>query len=155
MAASNRKLGRGYGSPSPLARSRYADREPGTRETTLDNEHGSRVASVWSRRERNTRSDSFLMPSFLNPIPPDGVHTEKRKSHELEQREVSSNKKQATSITVPGVAGQVSGSGTRYWMVQWYVFLEACHAMVRRDNVKGGPLSRRNTRHGRGTVSSS
>ncbi|KAH9994001.1 P-loop containing nucleoside triphosphate hydrolase protein [Russula vinacea] len=54
------------------------------------------------------------MPSFLNPLPPDGSHTEKRKSHELEQREVSSSKKQATGITAP-----VSGSGTRYWMVQW------------------------------------
>ena len=89
------------------------------------------------------------MPSFLNPLPPDGPRTEKRKSHELEQREVSSNKKQATGTT----PSMLSGNNTRYWMVQWYVFPEACQSTVGCDNVKGGPLSQRNTRHGRGMVS--
>jgi hypothetical protein len=97
----------------------------------------------------SVRSVSILMPSFLNPLPPDGPRTEKRKSHELEQREVPSNKKQATGTTLPST----SGSGTQYWMVQWYAFSEVSQGMAGRDNVKGGPLSRRNTRRGREMVS--
>jgi hypothetical protein len=62
------------------------------------------------------------MPSFLNPLPPDGPRSEKRKSNDLEQCEISSNKKQATGTTLPSA----SGSGTKYWMVQWYAFPEAC-----------------------------
>jgi hypothetical protein len=89
------------------------------------------------------------MPPFLNPLPPDGPRLEKRKSNDLEQREISSNKKQATGAALPSA----SGSGTKYWMVQWYVFPEACQTIVGRNHVKGGLLSRRNTRHGRGMVS--
>lgn len=55
------------------------------------------------------------MPPFLNPLPPDGPRSEKRKSNELEQCEISSNKKQAIGATLPSA----SGSGTKYWMVQW------------------------------------
>jgi len=88
------------------------------------------------------------MPPFLNPFPPDGPPSEKRKSNELEQREISSNKKQATGAAL----SSASGSGTKYWMVQWYVFLGACQTIVGHNLVKGGLLSRRNTRHGRGMV---
>lgn len=62
------------------------------------------------------------MPPFLNPIPPDGSRSEKRKSNELEQCEISSNKRKVTGAT----PSSASGSGTKYWMVQWYVFLETC-----------------------------
>ncbi|KAH9961299.1 P-loop containing nucleoside triphosphate hydrolase protein [Russula dissimulans] len=55
------------------------------------------------------------MPSFLDPLPPDMPLPEKRKSHELGEPEISSNKKQATNVIAPNA----SGSGTRYWMVQW------------------------------------
>jgi hypothetical protein len=58
------------------------------------------------------------MPPFLNPLPPDRPRSEKRKLNELEQREISSNKKHATGATLPSA----SGSDTKYWMVQWYVF---------------------------------
>lgn len=88
------------------------------------------------------------MPPFLNPRPPDGPRSEKRKLNELEQCEIPSNKKQATGATLPS-----AGGGTRYWMVQWYAFSEECQTIIGRDNVKGGPLSRRNTRRGRGMVS--
>lgn len=89
------------------------------------------------------------MPLFLSPLPPDGPRSEKRKSNELEQCETSSNKRQATGATLPSA----SDSGTKYWMVQWYVFPEASQTIVGRDHVKGGLLSRRNTRHGRGMAS--
>ncbi len=61
------------------------------------------------------------MSPFLKPFPPDWPRTEKRKSHELGQCEISSNKKQATGTALPSA----SGSGTQYRMVQWYVFPEA------------------------------
>ena len=91
------------------------------------------------------------MPPFLNPLPPDESRTEKRKAHELGQRETSSNKRQATSTDPPNA----SGIGTRYWMVQWYVPPETCSTIIDRDGTEGGRLNRRNTRHGREMVSSS
>jgi hypothetical protein len=91
------------------------------------------------------------MPPFLNPFPPDEPRAEKRKSHELGQRENSSNKRQATGTPIPSA----SGSGTQYWMVQWYVSPEICSATIDRDDIKGGRLNRRSTRHGREMVSSS
>jgi DNA repair and recombination protein RAD54B len=84
-----------------------------------------------SRRVKAAKrvSVTILMPPFLNPLPPDGPRTEKRKSHELGQCEISSNKKQATGATLP----KASGSSTQYWMVQWYAFPEVSQAMVGRD----------------------
>ncbi|KAH9998501.1 P-loop containing nucleoside triphosphate hydrolase protein [Russula compacta] len=52
------------------------------------------------------------MPSFLDPVPPDGSRTEKRKLDDLGQPEIPSNKKQATDTT----PARASGSGTQYWM---------------------------------------
>jgi DNA repair and recombination protein RAD54B len=72
------------------------------------------------------------MPPFLNPLPPDGSRSEKRKSNELEQCEISSNKRQATGATL----SSASGSGTKYWMVQWYVFPETCQIVVGRNHVQ-------------------
>jgi DNA repair and recombination protein RAD54B len=72
------------------------------------------------------------MPPFLNPLPPDGPCSGKRKSNELEQSEISSNKRQATGATLPSA----SGSRTKYWMVQWYVIPEAFQTIVGRNHVK-------------------
>jgi hypothetical protein len=66
------------------------------------------------------------MPPFLNPFLPDEPRIEKRKSHELEQPENSSNKRQATGTPLPSA----SGSGTHYWMVQWYVSSEIFSAII-------------------------
>jgi hypothetical protein len=66
------------------------------------------------------------MPPFLNPLPPDESRTEKRKLHELGHRENPSNKRQATGTILPSALG----SGTQYWMVQWYAFPATCLAII-------------------------
>jgi hypothetical protein len=75
------------------------------------------------------------MPSFLNPLSSNGSRTEKRKSHELEQREISSNKKQATGTTLP----TASGNSTQYWMVQWYVSSSTIRKDLNGTPPKEGP----------------
>jgi hypothetical protein len=111
-----------------------------------------RVASRQVRRSRSFLTRllpvTISMPHFLDPRPPDGPRTEKRKSHELEQREVSGNKRQATSTTLPSA----SGSGTLYWMVQWYVSPDACFRHNETWKLKGEHPNRKNTRLGRGMV---